>query len=383
MRLITTFHDVEKAKKFSSLLKREGIDNQVETHLNADWGSDAYGTVRCDIWIIDEDTIDKASTLLKKYENGEIQEQTLDATPLISTEPNHTITNEIPPPPPSFQQPLGYATFYLIVACILIFFMAEYTAPSIKGPLPKLPLVPLVSSPTKKALLFDYPKIYVLIDELAEKYGIEALNSPQTLPPEGQELYNKVFKTPFWGGLYPIMMNYFQNKETIPQELGPLFEKESQGELWRLVSPIFLHADIFHILFNMLWLLMLGRQMEGRIGSGKLLLFVLITAIFSNVCQYLVGGPNFIGFSGVLCAMLGFIWQRQSQAPWEGYQLQGATIKFMLIFIGGMVCIQFISLLTEAATGTVLTPGIANTAHVTGLIAGLILSRVPYFHLQN
>ena len=42
----------------------------------------------------------------------------------------------------------------------------------------------------------------------------------------------------------------------------PLFEKIRQGELWRLFTPCILHRDFLHILFNMIWVWILVKQIE-------------------------------------------------------------------------------------------------------------------------
>ena len=83
----------------------------------------------------------------------------------------------------------------------------------------------------------------------------------------------------------------------------------------------------------MIWLAVLGRQMELRLGGFRYLLFILITGIISNIVQYMMSGPNFLGYSGILCAMLSFIWVRQKKAAWEGYVLQDSTMGFMLLFL--------------------------------------------------
>jgi GlpG protein len=59
------------------------------------------------------------------------------------------------------------------------------------------------------------------------------------------------------------------------------------GEVWRLVTPIFMHGGIIHIGFNMLCLIAFGTQIELRRGTLRLFLLVLIAAIVSNFGQYL------------------------------------------------------------------------------------------------
>lgn len=380
MRIIAQFNDLEKAQRISSYLTSEGIHNELESEPVRDWGSEEYGTVKCALWIVDEDDVGKAREILSRYQDT--------LPPLIVEKKEKPAAAEIPetplsPYPAPIQQPLGYVTFYVLVLCTLIYIMAEWSTPALQFPLPKLPYTPLFSSPTKKELMYDYPKPYEIVDELTGLYGVPALVTPDKLPPEGQELYRSVFQTPMWEGAYRLIVKVFSGKQLTENNFSaPLFEKEQEGEVWRLFTPIFLHADIFHLIFNMLWVVVLGRQMELRIGSRKLLLFILISALFSNTAQYLMSGPNFIGFSGVLCAMFAFIWQRQLRTPWEGYQLQKPTIKFMFIFLFGMAAIQLISFGTEVFFGTEISPGIANTAHLSGLLIGYVLSFVPLFKLK-
>ena len=60
-----------------------------------------------------------------------------------------------------------------------------------------------------------------------------------------------------------------------------------QGEWWRLVTPIIIHLGWLHIIFNMMWLHELGKIFEHKHGALKLILFILITGVFSNLVQYI------------------------------------------------------------------------------------------------
>lgn len=137
-----------------------------------------------------------------------------------------------------------------------------------------------------------------------------------------------------------------------------LFLEVSKGQVWRLITPIFLHMSFLHILFNMLWFKDLGYLIEFNFGKKFLLQFVLGTGLISNLGQYFVSGPQFGGMSGVLYGMLGFIWvYKQLHREFEY-----AIPRFDL----GMMIGWFFLCLTG-----VLGP-IANTAHGAGLVAGMI-----------
>ena len=96
------------------------------------------------------------------------------------------------------------------------------------------------------------------------------------------------------------------------------FEEILHGEVWRLVTPIFMHGSIFHIFFNMWWLIDLGTVIEVRRGTLRLALLVLISAIVSNFAQYFWMehtdpglAHGFLGMSGVIYALFGYIWMKK------------------------------------------------------------------------
>jgi GlpG protein len=134
-----------------------------------------------------------------------------------------------------------------------------------------------------------------------------------------------------------------------------------QGQIWRIFTPIFVHAPMpmfLHILFNMLWLRDLGSMVEYRQGTIRLALLVLVISAASNLAQYYVSGPGFGGMSGVVYGLLGYIWMKARFDPTSGYSLHQATVVMMLIW------------LVLGFTG-VLPIGIANTVHTVGLAVGV------------
>jgi GlpG protein len=129
----------------------------------------------------------------------------------------------------------------------------------------------------------------------------------------------------------------------------------------------------------MAWLFILGRQIEERISRWRMILMILIIGVVANVAQYLMDGPFFLGFSGVIVGMAGFIWMRQKHAPWEGYPLQRATSVFIFLFVLAMFALELVGFSLQFFSVTSLSPNIANTAHIVGGVLGLLFGRYSFF----
>lgn len=130
------------------------------------------------------------------------------------------------------------------------------------------------------------------------------------------------------------------------------------GQYWRLITPIFLHFNVLHILFNMLWLFDLGSMLERKNGSTFLVLFIAVVALFSNTTQYAFSGPMFGGMSGVVYGMLGYVWIKSRFSPEERLYLHPTTMTMMMIWLA----LGFFGLIG----------GVANIVHLSGLITGVV-----------
>lgn len=137
------------------------------------------------------------------------------------------------------------------------------------------------------------------------------------------------------------------------------------GEFWRLLTPVFLHFGVLHLVFNMMWLYQLGSLIEARQGPLRLLLLVIVTGIFSNVAQYLIGGPQFGGMSGVVYALAGYVWMRGKHDHASGLFLNQQSVTILLVWL--VVCF----------TGFV--GPVANYAHLGGLVSGMAIGRISAY----
>ncbi len=149
---------------------------------------------------------------------------------------------------------------------------------------------------------------------------------------------------------------------------SPALPEIMHGQVWRLVTPIFIHFGPLHILFNMLWLRDLGSMIEARQSSWLMAVLVLVIAVVSNLAQFYYGGPAFGGMSGVVYGLLGYIWMRGKFDPGSGLYLHPTTVTMMIIWF--LACF------------TPLIPHVANATHAVGLALGLAWGYLSSLHYR-
>jgi len=166
-------------------------------------------------------------------------------------------------------------------------------------------------------------------------------------------------------GFPPAGMRYYQYLFMGFPSDGVFLPEIRQGEVWRLITPIFIHMSLIHLLFNMLWLKDLGSMIEVRQGSLKLLLMVMVIGVGSNLGQAWVGGPVFGGMSGVVYGLFGYIWMRGKLEPLSGLRLHPTNVVIMVGWF--FLCLFNVPFM----------PHIANGAHAVGLGMGMIWGAAP------
>lgn len=151
------------------------------------------------------------------------------------------------------------------------------------------------------------------------------------------------------------------------------FAQLRQGQIWRLVTPVFVHFTALHLAFNMYMLYVLGSPIETRRGRWRFLVIFLTLAALSNFAQAWVsvqypesswgGSPLFGGMSGVVYGLLGYLWMKALYDPGAGLSINPQTVYFLLFWL--VLCF------------TGLVGNIANTAHTAGLIVGMAIGYAP------
>ncbi|MCA9091987.1 MAG: rhomboid family intramembrane serine protease [Planctomycetaceae bacterium] len=106
-----------------------------------------------------------------------------------------------------------------------------------------------------------------------------------------------------------------------------------KGEVWRLVTPIFLHFSGMHLLFNMMWLYTLGGVLEVRRGSWKILGMILLIGMISNAAQAHSSPNLFGGMSGVVYGLFCFLWLGRIVDPGIGIGVSQQQVVLMMVWM--------------------------------------------------
>ena len=160
------------------------------------------------------------------------------------------------------------------------------------------------------------------------------------------------------GNLAGILVG--QRPRQVLIDMGAMYAPDIQaGEIWRLISCIFLHGDGTHILLNGLALYGLGRLWEGVVGPLRLLWIFLLAGTGGAILSYLGGNTASVGASGSIFGLMGacmvFGWRHRTQLPphiSELFRLKLLPWVGLNLFIGYVI------------------PFIDNLGHVGGLVTG-------------
>jgi len=342
MRRIAIFDDIQKAREFSRILTSLQVENHLEDNA---------------IWVVNENQIEQAKKLSQEFSRGQLDVSTI-LQDVVHRQPNQE-KEERQKFPGFFWQirklkkhsfpSKEVVTKICILLSVFCFFISWVQKEKCKH-----------FRPSSKCLVSPLEKI-LFYDSLTSWRETESNGSKKL--------------SVSWIGLYSIALHWKDRNQLV---YGALFTKIRSGEVWRLFTPIFLHIDILHIVFNMMWLWFLGKTLESRIGSLYYLLFIGVAALVTNSAQYLMTGPFFCGFSGVISSMVGFIWVKRNF--WER-PVDRNALMFLIIFILGMCFAQIMSFLFEIMHWRRLflpVMNIANTAHVSGLLLGIILGKSKF-----
>ena len=148
-----------------------------------------------------------------------------------------------------------------------------------------------------------------------------------------------------------------------------------QGHWWTLVTSMFLHGGFAHILCNMISLYYLGSMTEAVFGKGKYLILYFASGIIGGLAycgwNIMTGDTTgAVGASGAIFGLFGaygYLLLRESKQN-RIFVMKPGTQD--LTSYGIMLAINIVFGLTS--------PGIANEAHIGGMLSGFIIAAIMY-----
>jgi membrane associated rhomboid family serine protease len=145
-------------------------------------------------------------------------------------------------------------------------------------------------------------------------------------------------------------------------DISPLLESPMvrRGEIWRLVTSIFLHVDALHLIFNLYWLWVFGTLVEEIYGHFKTAGLFLLFAVGPNALEYAfsIGG---VGLSGVGYGLFGLLWILSRRDERFRDAIDTRTIQLFVIWF--FICI-FLTVANVMRVG--------NIAHGAGAVLGIL-----------
>jgi rhomboid protease GluP len=130
------------------------------------------------------------------------------------------------------------------------------------------------------------------------------------------------------------------------------------GQLWRLITPIWLHANLLHVFFNMYALFVIGPSLEQQYGHWRFLALYLLCGFAGNTLSFLFSNYDSLGASTAIFGLIG----AQAVFLLQNRRLLGQRANRMLINIGLVIVLNL---------AISFAPGIDLWGHLGGLIAGL------------
>ena len=134
-----------------------------------------------------------------------------------------------------------------------------------------------------------------------------------------------------------------------------------EGQLWRLITPVFLHSTLLHFIFNSFALLLFGPAIEQMLRTSRFITFYTLCGIGANILTFFIMPLNFahLGASGSIFGLIGFYlylvaFQSQMLSRQDTQMIKGLA-AFSLIM-------------------TFIQPNVNVIAHIGGALIGFLLT---------
>jgi rhomboid protease GluP len=136
-----------------------------------------------------------------------------------------------------------------------------------------------------------------------------------------------------------------------------------QGQVWRLITPVFLHGSITHVLLNMYALFILGKSLESVYGHGRFLMLYFISAFAGNVASFILSANASLGASTAIFGLIG----AEAIFVIRNKRFYGSRYNSTLANIGVIIALNL-------AIGFMPGTSIDYWGHIGGLLGGTLFA---------
>lgn len=147
---------------------------------------------------------------------------------------------------------------------------------------------------------------------------------------------------------------------------------------FRMLTSMFLHADIMHIFGNMLFLYIFGDNVEDRMGHSKFLFFYIVFGIVADLAHFMIDPASTIPAIGASGAISGVMGAYMVMFPLARVRV---FYRFFMVRLPAVVYLGFWFLLQLLESMLPGYTGIAYWAHIGGFIAGMVVA--PFFRKKR
>lgn len=197
-------------------------------------------------------------------------------------------------------------------------------------------------------------ELFMKITEDINKKNIETSN-------KAEDVFSK--KTPYityiliFVNILFYVLSIISNSFYNSMVLNP--SKILNGEYYRLLSCIFMHGGIIHLICNMYCLYVIGPQIESFFGKIKYIVIYLLSGIIGSLMSLSITNSISLGASGAIFGLLGSI-------LYFGYHYR--------VYLSQAIKSQIIPLIVLNLFLGFILSGVDNAAHIGGLIGGILVS---------
>jgi len=164
--------------------------------------------------------------------------------------------------------------------------------------------------------------------------------------------------------VFQFLQKATNNMDTLFLLGGKINPLITAGQVWRLITPVFLHSSIPHLAFNMYALYIIGRNLERFYGHGRFLILYFLGAFGGNVLSYVLTPANSLGASTAVFAILA----AEGVFIFENRKLFGPQRTRQMIT--NLVMVTLINL----SFGLIPGFNVDNWGHIGGILGGIFFA---------